>query len=169
MSCPCGSAQTFEICCAPFLSGRANPPTAEALMRSRYVAYTRGDVDYIARTTAPDTLKNFDVRAARAWSAATQWIGLQILKTERGGAGDSVGTVEFVATYRQNGQTIAHRELSRFRRTERGEWRFVLGDARETIGKPPAVAAEALRAGRNDPCPCGSGKKFKKCCGAGPG
>jgi uncharacterized protein len=24
----------------------------------------------------------------------------------------------------------------------------------------------ALKAGRNDPCPCGSGKKFKKCCGA---
>jgi uncharacterized protein len=24
------------------------------------------------------------------------------------------------------------------------------------------------KVGRNDPCPCGSGKKFKKCCGAGP-
>ncbi len=22
------------------------------------------------------------------------------------------------------------------------------------------------KVGRNDPCPCGSGKKFKKCCGA---
>jgi uncharacterized protein len=27
---------------------------------------------------------------------------------------------------------------------------------------------EEAKVGRNDPCPCGSGKKFKKCCGAGP-
>ena len=39
-------------------------------------------------------------------------------------------------------------------------------------GFPPArprapVTREATKVGRNDPCPCGSGKKFKKCCGAG--
>ena len=31
---------------------------------------------------------------------------------------------------------------------------------------PDAPIPTALRAGRNGPCPCGSGKKFKKCCGA---
>ncbi len=30
----------------------------------------------------------------------------------------------------------------------------------------PAVAAARVKVGRNDPCPCGSGKKYKKCCGA---
>jgi len=30
----------------------------------------------------------------------------------------------------------------------------------------PAAGASTVRAGRNDPCPCGSGKKYKKCCGA---
>jgi len=32
--------------------------------------------------------------------------------------------------------------------------------------EPAPLSALALKAGRNDPCPCGSGKKFKKCCGA---
>lgn len=37
----------------------------------------------------------------------------------------------------------------------------------ETGEKPPPVeqAKTAQTAGRNDPCPCGSGRKFKKCCG----
>ncbi len=32
--------------------------------------------------------------------------------------------------------------------------------------KKPVVLKKAERVGRNDPCPCGSGKKYKKCCGA---
>jgi hypothetical protein len=36
-------------------------------------------------------------------------------------------------------------------------------DEPEPMDAPPAAAAKA---GRNDPCPCGSGKKYKKCCGA---
>ena len=31
-------------------------------------------------------------------------------------------------------------------------------------GKPKTVVHRADKVGRNDPCPCGSGKKFKKCC-----
>jgi SEC-C motif-containing protein len=155
----------------------ANPPTAEALMRSRYVAYTRGDIDYIARTTAPESRAGFDAPSARAWSAEATWLGLQILATDKGGAGDIAGAVEFVATYRRNGDTIAHRELSRFRKTESGEWRFVDGDVRSLKApedrvhpapneKPPTFADRPQKVGRNDPCACGSGKKFKKCCGA---
>ncbi|MBQ4132365.1 MAG: preprotein translocase subunit SecA [Desulfovibrionaceae bacterium] len=30
----------------------------------------------------------------------------------------------------------------------------------------PQTIKKEVRVGRNDPCPCGSGKKFKKCCGA---
>jgi preprotein translocase subunit SecA len=30
---------------------------------------------------------------------------------------------------------------------------------------PATVRRESAKVGRNDPCPCGSGKKFKKCCG----
>ena len=150
-------------------------------MRSRYVAYTRSDIDYVARTTAPESRGAFDARAAKAWSAEATWLGLQVRKTEKGGAEDDEGTVEFIATYRQNGDTIAHHELSRFRRTESGEWRFVdgvtgyfeAGDRRRSpptmSEKPQTFAGETQKVGRNDPCACGSGKKFKKCCGAAKG
>jgi hypothetical protein len=39
-------------------------------------------------------------------------------------------------------------------------------DEVEDHDPPPESSALALKAGRNDPCPCGSGKKFKKCCGS---
>ena len=132
-------------------------------MRSRYVAYTRGDIDYIARTTAPEAREGFDPGSARAWSAEATWLGLQVLKTDAGGRDDAAGSVEFIATYRRGGDTIAHHELSRFRRTERGSWTFVEGSPPAT--RTPATLARP-KVGRNDPCACGSGKKFKKCCGA---
>lgn len=42
---------------------------------------------------------------------------------------------------------------------ERREELYKLEKSSHTVIKPPKV-------GRNDPCPCGSGKKYKKCCGA---
>jgi hypothetical protein len=39
-------------------------------------------------------------------------------------------------------------------------------DEDEEAESGAAAAPAAAKAGRNDPCPCGSGKKFKKCCGA---
>jgi len=36
----------------------------------------------------------------------------------------------------------------------------------EDQGKPSTVKRAKDKVGRNDPCPCGSGKKYKKCCGA---
>lgn len=39
----------------------------------------------------------------------------------------------------------------------------VFMDVEAELEKLPAIKAE-VKVGRNDPCPCGSGKKFKKCC-----
>lgn len=41
-----------------------------------------------------------------------------------------------------------------------------LGIIEEDIEKPTLEGIDLSKVGRNDPCPCGSGKKFKKCCGA---
>lgn len=41
-----------------------------------------------------------------------------------------------------------------------------LGIIEEDIEKPSLEGIDLSKIGRNDPCPCGSGKKFKKCCGA---
>jgi uncharacterized protein YchJ len=39
-------------------------------------------------------------------------------------------------------------------------------DESEEVSAAPSTPAKSAKTGRNDPCPCGSGKKFKKCCGA---
>jgi len=44
------------------------------------------------------------------------------------------------------------------------ERRMVMNQGEETEKKPVRTGAKT---GRNDPCPCGSGKKYKKCCGRG--
>ena len=146
-------------------------------MRSRYTAYTQANIDYIARTHAPESRASFDAAAARTWAERAKWLGLRIISTNRGVGDDRDGVVEFIATYKQNGATIAHHELSLFRKTEKGEWLFVQGaapDSKEGEGLPnPPSRLEKSRpvvretkVGRNDSCLCGSGKKYKKCCGA---
>jgi SEC-C motif-containing protein len=69
--------------------------------------------------------------------------------------------VEFIARYVEKGQTVNHHEIAQFRREE-GFWYFYDGQA----PKPRTIKRETPKVGRNAPCPCGSGKKFKKCCGA---
>ena len=155
--CPCGSGRSFETCCGPFLAG-ASAPTAETLMRSRYTAYASGDADYLQRTSAGDALLRFDRADIENSFKRTEWLGLDVRKVEAGQAADAIGHVTFTARFRQNGKIHALSERSEFRRVG-GAWRYCNGEADVKTGP-------ALQPGRNDPCPCGSGKKFKKCCGA---
>jgi SEC-C motif-containing protein len=159
MDCPCGSRLAFDACCGPLLAGGA-PPTAEALMRSRYTAYVRADMDHIMRTHDPRTRDTVDRALTEKWAREAEWRGLEILRTEVGGADDEVGTVEFAASYRAKGQAFVHREHSRFRRID-GRWFYV--DGRPIKGEP---ARAVDKPERNAPCPCGSGKKWKRCHGA---
>ncbi|MFJ4566893.1 YchJ family protein [Streptomyces caelestis] len=117
-SCPCGLPQAYEACCGRYHSGTAAAPTAEALMRSRYSAFVKGDAGYLLRTwhprTRPGTLE-LDPR--------TRWAGLEILDTSDGSAFHSGGTVEFRASYR--GGSL--HERSRFERVD-GAWVYVDGE-----------------------------------------
>jgi SEC-C motif-containing protein len=128
-------------------------------MRSRYVAYTRGAIDHVMDTHDPSTRAGVDRAAAARWSRETQWLGLEIVATERGGAPDDDGVVEFIARGVTAGTPFAQRERSRFRRLD-GRWYYLDGKA---IHAPARAVATA---GRNDPCPCGSGQKYKRCHGA---
>ena len=159
-ACPCGTGMPRAACCGPFLDGSALPPTAEALMRSRYCAFVEGSVDYLRDTLHPDSRADFDAAATAEWSKKSEWLGLEIVGTAAGGEGDEQGQVEFVASYRAGGQRVDHRELSTFAKVD-GRWYFVDGQT----PKPRTFVREEPKAGRNDPCPCGSGKKLKKCCG----
>jgi len=118
-ACPCGSGKPFADCCEPFLRGNALPPTAEALMRSRYTAYTLMDEPYLLATWHPSTRPaTLDLNV----SDQPQWIGLDVKRHEV--EDESHARVEFVARYKVNGK--AHRliEVSRFVREE-GRWFYV--------------------------------------------
>lgn len=159
-TCPCGSRLPFESCCGPLIAGEQPAATAEALMRSRYSAYATGAVGYLHETLHPNYRSDHDQAATRRWAAEATWQGLEIRATEGGGAGDNEGMVEFVANYKEKGIARRYHERSRFLR-EDGHWYYVDGE----IQRPGTVVHENGKVGRNDPCPCGSGKKFKKCCG----
>ena len=94
------------------------------------------------------------------YSAYVEWLGLEILSRRAGQAGDTEGWVEFVASFKEDGVTKKHHEHSRFQSKD-GRWYYVDGD----VPKPQTQRHQQPKVGRNDPCPCGSGKKYKKCCG----
>jgi len=158
--CPCGSERAFDVCCGPFVRGEASPTTAAELMRARYSAHTLADMDYLQRTHDPENREDIDVEGTRRWARRVQWLGLELRSTEGGRGDDDTGVVEFVAHYRDEGVHQYHHERARFRRDPNGEWVYVDAETPRT----ETVRREGPRIGRNDPCPCGSGKKYKRCC-----
>jgi SEC-C motif-containing protein len=160
-TCPCGSGQSLADCCAPRIDGTRPAETAEALMRARYTAFTQVAVDYLYETIHPTKRGDFDKAKIRKWAASSEWQGLEIRHTADGGAEDTTGVVEFVATYYEKGRRQGHHEIAQFRK-EDNRWYFLDGEA----PKPEQFRRPGPKVGRNDPCPCGSGRKFKKCCGA---
>ncbi len=158
--CPCGSQASYDSCCRPLIAGEQKAVTAEQLMRSRYSAYVKKELEYILSSLHPDHRSDYDEKSTRAWAEQAQWHGLVIRKTSGGRAEDTVGQVEFVVSYTQNGIKQDYHEQASFLKKD-GTWYFETGKS-----LPPAqVIRSAPKAGRNDPCPCGSGKKSKKCCG----
>ncbi|WP_348765832.1 YchJ family metal-binding protein [uncultured Salinisphaera sp.] len=122
-------------------------PTPEALMRARYSAYALGNAAYVKTSWHPDTRpQTLDL------AGGDRWLGLNVLSSDAHG---DTGEVHFRATCRNFEGFAVLEERSRFLR-EHGQWFYLDGDH----------AVHALRPGRNDPCPCNSGRKFKKCCAA---
>lgn len=152
-TCPCGSGISYQDCCMPYLQ-KVNPaPTAAALMRSRYSAYVFNDMDYILDTWHPST------RPDSISSDNARWLGLTILSTQKGVQPHTDGTVEFIAHYEHDGRLGQLHEVSRFL-YENDRWYYYDGELRQT------TESSNRKIGRNDPCPCGSGLKYKKCCGS---
>jgi SEC-C motif-containing protein len=152
----------YDACCRPYVESGRPAPSPEALMRSRYTAYVLGKIDYLYDTLAPEARHDFDRKSVTHWSTQSQWLGLEILSTEEGAPGDERGFVEFAADFILDGKRTTHRERSLFRFDgDDGRWYFV-----EEANRKNAPIVKGAQPGRNDPCPCGSGKKYKKCCGA---
>jgi SEC-C motif domain protein len=157
--CICGTGKDFDACCGPLIEGAA-ATTAEALLRSRYTAFAMGKTDYLVDTLTPELRDSFDLVEAESTAAGAQWQGLEVRSVVAGGPDDETGEIEFVASFRLRDEARVHHELSQFRR-EDGRWLCAGGQT-----NPKGGPREVVKVGRNEPCPCGSGKKFKKCCGA---
>lgn len=160
--CPCRSNQSYAACCEPLHEGKSKPRTAEQLMRARYSAFAKQRTDYVKQTVVANQRKDIDDNQLDAWAKQSKWLGFEVRNKEAGTEKDAEGMVEFVANYEIGGHVVKHHEFAKFVRDE-GEWFF---DPKNSWEAPPEPLKVAKTAGRNDPCTCGSGKKFKKCCGA---
>lgn len=119
-TCPCGGL-AFDDCCGRYLERGDIPPTAEALMRSRYTAFVRHNAPYLLDTWAARTRP-----ATLDFDDAPQWLGLQI--KAHGQSDDNHAEVEFVARYKVGGRAHRLHERSRFERSDDGRWRYIDGD-----------------------------------------
>ncbi|KTD11787.1 putative SEC-C motif domain protein [Legionella gratiana] len=153
--CPCGSQNTYELCCGLYLDNHELPQTPEQLMRSRYTAYSLGKIDYIKSTMKGKALIGFNEFEAVQWAKSVTWIGLTVIKSSL--STPHIGFVEFAARFWERNQMKIIHELSEFHQ-ENGRWYYISG-----VHKPTSNKIHKPQIARNAPCPCGSGKKFKNC------
>ncbi|MAE39367.1 MAG: preprotein translocase subunit SecA [Psychrobacter sp.] len=163
--CPCQVSPTpnslsqaiaYSDCCQPYHKGLKKAETAERLMRTRYSAFVKVLPEYIVTTTLPAQQSLLDVAAIEDWAKQTPWAGLEIIQhTPK--LGKRHAQVEFKAFYTTaDAQQAAHHERSTFVKVKdeavNETWFFL----------DPTVAMSVTQ---KQPCICGSGEKFKRCCG----
>lgn len=147
MKCPCCSQLDYEQCCEPFLKGKKKPSTPSELMRSRYTAFNIKDANYLYNTSSDDLKKQLTKEGLLESANAFQFVKLEVIDADN-------DWVEFKAAILAGNTLSPLHEKSTFVTTLNGEWRYDCGEIYP-------VGDVIIK--RNDPCPCGSGKKFKKC------
>ena len=156
--CPCCSGAEYTQCCEAIVVGSKIASTPLELMRSRYTAHVVKNMPHIIRTMRGKPLKLFDEEKTRTeWFEQCTWDRLEIIEASEVTASDHEGIVEFKAHYTFEGAQHVMHERSKFQK-DQGQWFYV---ARQNN---LAGVENSAKIGRNDPCSCGSGKKFKKCC-----
>lgn len=147
--CYCGSNKSYPQCCQLLHLGMQKAATAEQLMRSRYSAFVVKNEAYLRQTWVDELCPQ-----NLALDASPKWLRLEILNTYQGAEKDETGKVEFKAWFIEDDMLLCLHEKSDFVK-HLSEWLYHSG---ELIDEP----AEAIS--RNQECPCGSGKKYKRCC-----
>lgn len=151
--CPCGSSLEYSSCCQPIHTDPRQALKPEQLMRARFSAHVLNMPDFVVATYHP-SCNALAEKEAIAQSVDSQWTRLEVVSTESG-SNDDEGFVTFNAYLIEDNQELSLSERSRFLREEQ-QWYYIDGELSEMPN---------IKVGRNDSCPCGSGKKFKKCCG----
>ena len=171
--CPCqihpsssaiSSPLLYKDCCQPYHDrlydsedNKAN--TAERLMRTRYSAFVLIKPEYIVKTTLPAQQALLDIKAIESWAKETDWAGLEIV-AHMPKLGKRHAQVEFKAHFKPTNNTDkvqAHHELSTFVKVKDK----VNNDVRWYFLDPTVE----ITVSQKQPCICGSGEKFKRCCG----
>ena len=124
--CPCGSKKVFNSCCEPILLNQEIAETSLDLMRSRYVAFTKANVDYLLESHYASTRPSKDKKAIIKFAKSVKWMGLLIDQIHQGESSDEEGWVEFRALYLDNGKAQQIHENSYFKK-ENGRWFYVSG------------------------------------------
>ncbi len=155
-NCYCGNDLTFNMCCQPIISGSQKPESPEQLMRSRYSAFCVKDVEYLLLTHHSSRQKTNEREQLISTFAHTQWLGLKVLDSSMEipdqNVGQNVAYVEYLAFSKTDKLEQLH-EKARFR-FEDDTWYYLDGELLPSV-----------KLGRNEPCFCGSNKKYKKCHG----
>lgn len=155
VACFCGLAKSFDQCCNAILQGRVQASTPETLMRSRYSAFVTANIDYLKKTSHGLALEKFNAQDTLHFAERVHWHSLQVADAGVAADGKS-GWVEFSTTFIDQGAFIDRHEKSAFEYID-GQWYYV-----ESLHH--CSHTRKLDWGRNEPCYCGSGKKYKKCC-----
>ncbi len=162
-TCPCGSGRPYEECCQIYHSGQSWPGDAESLVRSRYCAYVRHQWQYLVDTQLPNPQEpGLSAEELQQRAGHVDWQGLNIVGSGISEDEDERGApfVNFYAYYRLPDGLHQIGEHSIF--TEQDGKLFYAAGVELS---PEPLRHAGPKIGRNDPCPCGSGKKYKKCCG----
>jgi SEC-C motif-containing protein len=154
-TCPCGSGRAYGACCEPVLSLSRVAATAEELMRARYTAHVVGNQLFLHNSydgTAKLPFVPDEVAPTEHWTRL-------VVHEHAPGRTPDIAYVDFSAYYTQDGGEGVLHEKAEFKRRD-GRWIYTKA---VRLGPAP-VRSAGPKPGRNDPCPCGSGKKYKHCC-----
>jgi SEC-C motif-containing protein len=151
--CTCGNELTFEVCCKPIIDGKVAAKNAEILMRSRFSAYSLKNYQYILQTYILAQRSKLTISELADSAQDTQWLSLQVIAHH---SQANTAQVEFKAFYQIHNSYYVMHEISDFV-FEAGTWLYADGVIKKDSGE--------LSQERNSQCLCGSGKKYKKCCG----
>jgi len=149
MKCFCCSGKEYEDCCQPYIDLKKIADTAEQLMRSRYSAYVLKEQFYLRESWVKDQCP-----AEFELDDGTKWVRLEVVSTEKGQQEDGTGKVEFRAYFVQQDKLFCVHEISDFQRYS-DRWLYYSGEL---------IAEPVVSLSMSQSCPCGSGKKYKRCC-----
>ncbi|NOI66522.1 YchJ family protein [Vibrio sp. 99-8-1] len=151
--CPCGSRLNYADCCQPIHLNHHEATEPEQLMRARFSAHKLKLIDFVVATYHPSCHAENE-RQGIAESINLDWQRLEIVDAPT--ASEEQGWVEFKAYVNDDDGEHCMHERSRFIK-ENSLWYYLDGTFPQQ--------AVTKKVARNEPCPCASGKKYKKCCG----